>query len=290
MGPDQSAEAVRYAGASLPRNGTEIVLLHVLNSVPEVLRDIEADSALLPNKLAARQWERQQRARIRDFMEMARKILLEAGFPEKTITIEIRERKEGLARDISTEACGGDYHALIVGRSGANDLSRSTLGGIAARVAANCHLPVWLIGGKPAKGKILIAMDSSDRTMSAIDHVAGVLNSGAEEIRLIHAVRGIRSVSEGYQHIFIGDYLDKLNREAAGKIQPVFDEAVDRLTVMGIASNRITSTIVTGVTNRADAILKVAEREDFGTIVLGRKGMTKSPNRGRGGSPTSLSR
>ena len=95
-GSDQSAEAVRYAGASLPRNGTEIVLLHVLNSVPEVLRDIEADSALLPNKLAARQWERQQRARIRDFMEMARKILLEAGFPEKTITIESGKEKKVL--------------------------------------------------------------------------------------------------------------------------------------------------------------------------------------------------
>ena len=279
-GSAQSLKTVHYVAQIMPPLTTKIVLFHVLSKIPEHFRDLGIVSSTMSREVvyAMDIMDKEQRAKIEEFMRRARGVLYDAGFPESNVSVEIREMEKGFARDIAAES-RHRYNAIAIGRKGINPLQEMVLGSIASKIVVNyCRIPIWLVGANPGNGKVLVAMDPSDSAITAVDHVAGILNGTTEEIRLIHAVRGIKSVTEGYQNIFIGDYLDKLNREAAAKITPVFEEAIDHMTAMGISSERISTTVVTGVASRAGAILKEAQEGDFGTIVLGRRGVTRVQN------------
>ena len=244
-GSDQAAEAVRYAGAVLPKQESQIVLLHVMSSIPEVLRDIEADSSLKEASQAAREWEELQRKKAQGFMEESFELLIQAGFPARSVSVEIRDRKEGLARDISAEACGGGYTALILGRIGTNPLHRSILGSIATKVTEGCRLPVWIIGGTPAWKRVLVGLDSSAGSMAAVAHVGKVVDKATREVRLVHVVRTEGELPQSFGHKILESYFKEIRRTAEKEIKPVFEEARGILTGTGMSPERITSKLIT---------------------------------------------
>ena len=63
--------------------------------------------------------------------------------------------------------------------------------------------------------------------------------------------------------------------DAEKEIQGVFDEATRRLRSAGFESNQITTQLVTGIRSRAESIIQEARDGDYGTIVLGRRGLSK---------------
>jgi nucleotide-binding universal stress UspA family protein len=276
-GSNQSLEMVNYAAKSLPPEN-EVVLFHVMSRVPEPLRDLGFDPNWHKEDKGLMEWEKQQDSRIEAFMEKGRRTLHDAGFPSKAVKVKVRELKEGFARDIAAEALSG-YGAVALGRKGMNPLHDAVLGSIASKIAVKlCRIPVWLVGGNPPKGRVLVAMDRSDSAMLAVDHVAKMLNGTNSEIGLLHVVRGLNGSLAGYQKVFMGDYMAKLTREAEERIQPAFDEAIDHMEALGISPERITTKVITGVSSRAGAILKEAESGGYGTIVAGRRGVTRVEN------------
>jgi nucleotide-binding universal stress UspA family protein len=58
-------------------------------------------------------------------------------------------------------------------------------------------------------------------------------------------------------------------------MEAVFDEARRRLETAGFHGNQITTKVVTGTHSRAGAIVKEAKEGGFGTIVVGRRGLSK---------------
>ncbi len=273
-GSYQSFETVNYVSGVLPPAGSEVVLLHIMSKVPEAFWDLEKDPAWRQKVQTVRGWEKQQEKKIGDFMSRATHVFMDAGFPGDAVKTEVRERNEGIARDIGAESVRG-YKAVILGRRGLSAVKDIALGGVAYKLVLKlANTSVWLVGGKPETNNILVGIDSSDGAMLAVDHVSKMIRGTSPRITLIHVIRSLDAGQEGYEPIFTEDYLKKRTEEAVQQVKPVIRKAIDDLTAAGIPPERISTRIVTGVSSRAGTILDEARRGDYGTIVVGRRGLS----------------
>ncbi len=199
-----------------------------------------------------------------------------AGFNPGSVTTRIGAQQEGIARDIVTVAKRGGYSVLVIGRGKSASMQDMPLGGVASKILSAAHAPaIWLVGGKPSSDNVLIAMDSSDNSIQGVKHAGRMLNQGRNTMTLFHAVRGISIPLEGMEDIFPDSYRKRLLEDAEMEIRPALKLAELWLTKMGIAPERITTKIVTGVSSRAAAIVEEAKLGGFGTIVAGRRGISE---------------
>ena len=87
-------------------------------------------------------------------------------------------------------------------------------------------------------------------------------------------VRGIAVSWTGKETIFPEEYRQRLIEEAENQIRPAFDKAIRILVSSGIERDKISTKVISGVTSRAGAIFEEANREGYGTVVVGRKGLS----------------
>ena len=282
-GSFQALEAVRYARAILPAGRTRFVLYHVVTKVPESFLDLEHESAYRYQIVNIGEWEERQNQMIEEFMSHARGLLLDAGVRADDVEATIHFRKEGIARDIIAESQKG-YDAVVVGRRGVSELKDMVLGGIANKLIERLSTcPVWVVGGTPVAEKVLICMDGSEGAKRAVQYTAATLaGSSGVTVTLLHVVRGVnifRQVFGGAFHTEKGgEWAQGANgviAEAIKAIGPIFDNAREILLNAGLPAERVTQHILSGVSSQAGAILDYAEQEGYGTLVVGRRGLTR---------------
>ena len=273
-GSDYALNAVRYVGKVLPPQKMEVVLFHVTEKIPSVFWDLGKSREFHMKASHVTAWALQQEKAIHDYMEKARKTLLDSGLPRESIKETIQEKKVGIARDILAES-KRDYGAVAVGRRGVSKLKDLVLGSIATKLIENLsHIPVWVVGDQPQLEKILLAVDGSQGAYRAVDYVAKVMSGSSVPITLFHVVRGIDYLPMGYDQILSPEFDEDWMTKAKETITPVFAEARKRLTGAGIPADQINTKIVTGAISRAGAVVSEAENEGYGTIVVGRRGLT----------------
>lgn len=282
-GSEHALEAVRYVGKTLPPERAEIVMYHVITKVPESFWDMEQDPAFRYRLADIKAWENMQESLIREFFVKARQALREAGIPEQAVVEKVEERKTGIARDIIAEA-GAGYDAVVLGRRGLSELKDLVLGSIAFKLLEKvCEIPVWIVGGKMQRGKVIVAMDTSEGAMHAVNHVASIVNGSPYfEVTLIHVVRGLdifhqifeKGIGETLQRDWI-DRSEKELEETRKEIEPLFREARRRLVSAGMRPERIRDKVVKGRGSRAGTICDEAEQGAYDTIVVGRRGLSR---------------
>jgi nucleotide-binding universal stress UspA family protein len=208
-------------------------------------------------------------------MDSALALFNKAGFSPERVTTKIGRQKEGIARDIIAEARQG-YDVVVIGRGKTSAEEGTPLGSVASKIlSAATSFSLWLIGGKPNSDKVLIAMDSSEGGLRAVDHAGTLFNHDNNFITLFHAIRGITVSSEGMEDIFPEAYRQQLMGDAEKEIQPALQIAVDHLENMDISPDRISTKIITSVRSRAAAIVQEAKQNGYGTIIVGRRGITE---------------
>jgi len=245
-----------------------------MGKVPDSFWDWEKDP-LTPRHLDhLKKWELERETQVRDLMRAVRRQFVDIGMPEYSTMISIQKVKEGIARDLLNEAQRG-YDAVLVGRGGIRDAGGQLIGSVAAKMAAKLgSANLWLVGKKPIKGRILIALDRSDCAIRAVRHVGGMINTSNHVIELLHVVRGISVSAAGNEKIFPEEYRQRLLEEAENAMKPTFQAARSRLYDAGIPPERLSSRLLTGVSSRSGAIVEEARQGGFGTIVLGRRGLS----------------
>jgi nucleotide-binding universal stress UspA family protein len=273
-GSYQAYETVNYASEVLPPSDTEIVLFHVTSKVPESFWDLEKDPAWQQKVQTVRGWEIQQERKIADFMERARKVFMNAGFPAAAVKVDVRERKEGIARDIGAESHMG-YDSIILGRRGLSTIQDLSLGGVASKVVLKASdLAVWLIGARPNPDKMIIGIDTSEGSMLAIDHVARITDGLKKKILLLNVIRKVSVEMEGPEGAGMEEFQKARMEKAAKDIEPIMKKASERLQAGGISAENISTKVITGAITRAGSILDEARSGDYGTIVVGRRGLS----------------
>lgn len=276
-GSDQSLAAVRYAGKLLPAQTTEMVLFNVSNKVPDAFWDLGSEPLFRRQVNWVGAWETGQKSKVKEFMEKARQILIEAGIPQEAVEVRIRDRVKGISRDIIAESERG-YRAVVVGSVGTSKLKDLVLGSVAVKLLSKLsHVALCVVAGDPEPGKILVAMDSSQGAGRAVDYVPKLVKSADCEVMLFHAVRGLNLSDQSKEIPWdIEESEDLITKEAHSAMEPVFDEAKVRLVEAGLDEKQITSKIVTGAHSRAGAIIEQAGEGGYTTIVVGRRGVSEA--------------
>jgi nucleotide-binding universal stress UspA family protein len=258
-GSDQAFEAARYASQLFSPQQIEVVLFHVITRIPESFWDIDEDPTLMLEEAPLGDWKEEQDKQIKEVMGRARQLFLDRGFLKDAVSTKIQQRQVGIARDIIHES-QRNYDAVIVGRWGMNLLKDFLWGSIAYKLMGNLtHLPLCVVGGTPHVGKILVALDTSAGAMKAVDYVGTIVDGTAMEVTLFHAIR------------FLGD---EIAANAQESMESVFEEGSSRLERAGLSRSQITTRLASGVLSRAGAIVEEALRGGYGTIVVGRRGLS----------------
>lgn len=272
-GSDRSINTVRYIARNHAFHGMLIVLYHVFSAVPDCYQDMEED---LKGKEAAKQaeaWGMSQEKIIDNTMLQAKQLLMKSGVPEESIEIKVQNRKAGIARDIIREA-RNRYGAVVARRRGAGALRRMVLGSVAAKLIEKIvFLPLILVGKKTPGNKILVGFDGSVGAMRAVEFVGATLGAFDYKVELLLVIRGSRKPGPDRKSNFPSR---ELSRTVSADILPSFQDAVKKLVSTGFNAKDISTTILKGKLSRAKTIADYAREHDFGTIVMGRRGRSRT--------------
>jgi len=162
---------------------------------------------------------------------------------------------------------------VIIGSTGRSRLETFFSGEVASKLLEHCWTcPVWVVEGAVNSKKVLIAMDSSDNALRAVDHAGFMLSGTDSQVTLFHSKRHLRRFLP-QEVIEAAPEIEELwKHKAAEQIAPYMKKAKDTLIQAGLAEEQINAKVVDGSRSAAADILKEARSNAFGTIVLGRKG------------------
>jgi nucleotide-binding universal stress UspA family protein len=279
-GSDQAFEAVRYVSQLLPPNRLEVVLFHVMSKIPDSFWDIEKNPIFRHQLAPVAAWATQQQTAIHEFMEKSRQLFANRGVPEGAVSIKSQERQVGIARDIAREA-QKDYVSVVVGRWGVSKLKDLVWGSTANKLIGQLiHIPLCIVGGAPEAGKILVAVDTSEEAMRTVAYLGTMVDGTDLKVTLFHVIRQFDLGSQRYNaslslHEEWEGEVRKEFLEAERSTEAVFHKAVGHLEKAGVEGDRISTKIVTGVASRAKAIVEEAKNGGYGTIVVGRRGLSR---------------
>ena len=270
-GSDRALNTVRYVARVEPFRNMDIVLFHVFSSIPEGYWDLEKDPRSTSTVRQVRSWEIEQKKKIKQYMKQASLFLVKAGVSPESITIKIQNRKKGIARDIIREARNG-YDAVVTRRRGMTRLRRIVLGSVATKLLAQItFLPLILVGKLTPNNKILLAFDGSENAASAVKFAGSVMGGCDYEASLFHVIRSNGEGRSEHRHIFSSKEFAKVaSKEMASSLKAAQTELINA----GFKANKVSTQIVTRAISRAGAIADRAKQENFGTIVMGRRGLS----------------
>ncbi len=259
-GSEGALAAVRYVSKTPSFEDMNVVLFTVHGKIPEYYWDLEKEGSPAWRIKEVKAWEVGQKRIIQEYMEKAKKILWRGGFSKESIEVKLHERDKGFARDILREAKRG-YSAVVVGRKGMSKLRGLGLGSVSTKLLEKINFTTLVVvGTNPRPGAVLFALDGSDNSMRTVDYAGAMLSGSHFEVGMIHVFRGGKEA-----------YLT----EAQERMVIVFVEAKSRLMKLGFESNQINNKMILGVASRAAAIVEEAKRGGYGTIVVGRRGLSK---------------
>lgn len=274
-GSEQSMSAVEYVAAMAPSESSKVVLFQVYNKVPETCYDLEAFPQFCERIAVLREWEKSYTRAAEKVMEEAREILLKQGWPKDAVQTRLSERVAGVARDILAES-GRDYSAVVVGRKGKSKLKDLVFGSVAFKLIGTVsETPVWVVGGAPDTGRILVAMDDSDRSLRSVEYVGRAVGTRPVRLTLLHVARIMELYEESVDRIAGSDFEHQWQEASQERVFPVFDQAKKLLHEAGVSPDRVEAKVVTGTLSRAGGILEEAAKGGYGTIVLGRSGLSR---------------
>ncbi|QTA90967.1 universal stress protein [Desulfonema magnum] len=272
-GSAQALDAVRYIGNVFPSHRTEVVLFHLNTEVPDAFLNLKKEPGFRSNVLPVSAWAIQLKMNVHKFIETAIKILLNAGFPSEALKIKVQSKKAGVARDIIRESYQG-FDAVVAGRSGVSRLKDVVVGSVANKLISKLpHIPIVAVAGNPLPGKFLIGFDTSEGSMKAVDCLGSLMGNSDYEVMLCNVIRPL-SIHPEIKKTFNPEHEIKWIEENKKNIEPALAEAANCLIKAGFSPECVGKEIVTNKVSRALTIVKKAEEEGYGSVVVGRWRLT----------------
>lgn len=259
-GSFHAMEAARYAAEIPGFRRMEIVLFHVFASIPDYYYDLGVSTPLGSRMKEIHAWDVQRENEIKEAAEKARSLMIQNGVREENLRVSLHERKVGVARDIVAEAKKG-YTAVVVGRKGVSRVKDLIMGSITAKLLEKINFaPLIIVGRNSSTERVLIAMDSSEGALKAADFASETLGESKSQVLLTSVIRGqVDEYADAFRHF----------------MENRFDEVKNFFVEAGLPRGNISTSIVSGAQSRAGVICRNADEGGFGTIIVGRRGLSK---------------
>jgi nucleotide-binding universal stress UspA family protein len=255
------------------RQNIDIHLLYIIPALPPILTDKETKDERIRAELKVVEKKNVQLAE--RILAKAKAALMEKGFAEKRINTFYKKTEITTAKDINYWVNGRKVDAVLLTRRGRSDLKSFFMGSVTQRLLEyHPFCPVWVVEGGVRSNKVLICLDASENALEGVDY-AGFMLSGTDcRITLFHSMRRLRRYVPKEVLMEAHD-LDQLWKEQAGRqISLNMQKAREMLLDTGLDSKQINTKVVNGSRSAAYDILKEANDNDYGTIVLGRRGVS----------------
>lgn len=273
-GSEQSRDAIRYVCGLFPRHRTHIALFSVEPEVPESILDFGNHLTPHMDTFPVGAWKAEQAELLEKFMKKSAKAIRVAGFASDAASYRIEKRRAGVARDIIEASLRG-YDAMVIGRRGVGAAAGAALGSVAAKLVQKIyHMPLIIVGGQPETHRILIAFDGSSTAAKAVDTVARFLSDTETEVSVCQVVRSLNIGQTTGEALFKPEDEARWIESVRQTLKPALDKGRQRLIDGGFSPKRIETEILTGQYSRAANLVSRAREGAFGTLVMGRRGLT----------------
>ncbi|WP_045211167.1 universal stress protein [Desulfonatronovibrio magnus] len=141
-----SLSAVQYVANIVRPDKVKITLINILDTPP----DLDSQPTIHPffkSKLQELKGQSGiQQKLIEQVLGEYCNILCAAGIPKDSVQTRIEKVRDGIAKDIISEAKEGQYDTLVIGRRGVTGMEKILLGSISSKIVKsikNCS--VWII-------------------------------------------------------------------------------------------------------------------------------------------------
>lgn len=204
--------------------------------------------------------------------------MISQGIPKERIEIVTQPKKLGITKDILDYAQERLYDAIVAGRRGLTKLQEAFMGSVTSKLLEHSQvIPVWIVDGDVKSQKIMIAVDGSESSLRALDHLSFMLRQNSKvDITMLHVVPKLKDYC-----VIDFDEVDKgaedlVTRGAKKCVDNFFAHASKILKQAGIQDDQIHIKEVQRSGNVGKTIIEEAEKGDFGTVVIGRRGLNKA--------------
>jgi nucleotide-binding universal stress UspA family protein len=273
-----SNQSLRYATKMF--SGSRDVTFTLFNEQPMISQYLVHEARTDPKAYASlKKVIKKNTAEAQMLLEKQKKRMIAMGVPNKRIELVAQQRMLGRSQDILEYARKGLYDAIVVGRRGLSRIQKTFMGSTSAELLENAdEVPVWMVDGKVTSPKILVAVDGSESSYRALDHVGSMLFENAEtRYCLFHVsqkAKDMDALSFAKDDLDIQDIVAKSSKRMMGEF---FAAAEQKLKDAGIAADRVD--IITKAKRKASVgkmVLAEAEKGKFGTVVVGRRGADRA--------------
>jgi nucleotide-binding universal stress UspA family protein len=270
--------AVRYAArAAAFIKDLHCVLFHVQAPVSLYLKEEAARDLQIRTQLK-KMLKKNEAAALATLAQLKSE-MVDAGFAEDRISLITRPRELGLAQDVIEYAQKNVLDAILVGRRGVTGIQKffdtSVSDAILERSQA---IPVWMVNGDTLSDKILVAIDGSQDSLRAVDHV-GFMVSGNRDVRitLLH----VTNTARNYCEIDLDEEPDPefaqiIEKKDRACVDQFYPQAMEKFVQMGLSKDQIEIQTIEGTRRIGNNVVEFAENNRFGTLVIGRRGIDRS--------------
>lgn len=272
-GSSYSNNTLQYLGslfAPVPEMKLHLLSVIACSSLPagkEWLGELELMN-ILPS-------EAQKRLRTaKTYMNTATARLEKLGIAAERVTTEVRLARIALADDILNQARQGLFDAVVIGRRGLSKLEELVMGSVSAALFEKAHdVPLWIIDGQVDSRKFLVPIDGSFCSLMAVDHLSHILAGSSHcRITLFHSTAMLSTVRTIDPQVLYDRWGREWCEEHLGRPDSLFHAPKQILVESGIPEENIAWLHTAKGIEAARQILRQALIDDYGTIVIGRRG------------------
>ncbi len=254
----------------------EFILLNIQPKISEfliedILTDTKSRSAL---KDVISKNEKQSL----QILDKSKSIMTKLGIEEKRVETITQRVVRGTAKAILDCAKKSHCNAIVMGRRGVSRLAEAFTGSVTNNVLEHTDVtPVWAVGGQIKSSKIMVAVDGSESSLRAVDHISLVVGGNPDiEITLLHVAPKLRD----YCTIDFeeeGDALEELiSRGDKRCVESFYTHAKEKFKGAGLKESQINIKQIESKLNIGKTIVKEAKKGGVGTVVIGRSGANNS--------------
>jgi len=276
-GSIHSTHAVEYAVrmSSVVQNLT-YSLFYVQPTISQYLLDEAAIS--LKAKAELRKMIRKNEKLAHGILEKHKTRMTGMGVSEKRIETATRQKVMGISKDILDLAQEGLYDAILVGRRGLSRIEETFMGSTTTCLVEHSSvIPVWVVDGDVTSMEIMLAVDGSEPSLRAVDHLGFMVGENdAIKVTLFHVAPTLRDYCVIDFDEKESDAGEVIVQGAKQCIDHFYAQALHKFREAGLQESQIELKVVRCVMDVGKAISDEADRGDYGTVVIGRRGANQS--------------
>ena len=276
-GSIHATNAVKYAArvsAIVPN--LSYTLFHVQPTLSQYLLD-EAETDLRARaelkKIVHKNTELAQ-----SILEKHKARMVGMGISEERIETATQKKIMGTCKDILDSAHKGLFDAIIVGRRGLSRIQETLMGSITTKLVGHSRVvPLWVVDGAVTSMNLVLAVDGSEASLRAVDHLCFMVGGNKEiKFTLLHVRQKSRDYCPVNSDEKEGAMAQVIDRGSKRCIDHFYALALYKFKEAGIKEDQIEVDVTKTTMDVGKAIVNHAKKRKYGTVVVGRSGMNKA--------------